>query len=34
MHGHEGLKKEDFFIMSENTRTRGHNLKIFKDREY
>ena len=32
LHGYEGLKKKDFFIMNESERTRGHTFKIFKER--
>ena len=30
MHGHVALELSDFFALSNNSRTRGHNFKLFK----
>ena len=30
MHGHVALKLSDFFVLSNNSCTRGHNFKLFK----
>ena len=30
MHSHVALKLSDFFVLSNNSRTRGHNFKLLK----
>ena len=30
MHDHVVLELSDFFVLSNNSRTRGHNFKLFK----
>ena len=30
MHGHVALELSDFFVLSNNSRTRGHNSKLLK----
>ena len=30
MHGHVALELSDFFVLYNNSRTRGHNFKLFK----
>ena len=34
MHGHVALELSDFFVLSNNSRTRGHNFKLFKIKFY
>ena len=29
-HGHVALELSDFFVLSNNSRTRGHNLQLLK----
>ena len=31
MHSHVALELSDFFALSNNSRTRGHNFKLFKN---
>ena len=34
MHGHVALELSDFFVLSNNSRIRGHNFKLFKKQFY
>ena len=34
MHGHVSLELSDFFVLSNNSRTRGHNFNLFKKQFY